>query len=167
MTEIIDEVKKQLANNKWNATCVEPYKTWLSSLITTIESQTEKLEKLKLHAEHLQALVNGQDQSHTEYVNETETLIEQKDTLIESQKEEIRRRVIQAEINIGLGETVINMQAEIESLKAITELAVKGLKEIAKGDDAYHTTIFEAKDWIDKIEAIANTTLFEIGRLSK
>jgi hypothetical protein len=56
--------------------------------------------------------------------------------------------------------------AEIESLKAITELAVKGLKQIVKGDEAYHTTIFEAKDWIDKIEVIADTTLSEIERLS-
>jgi hypothetical protein len=92
----------------------------------TIESQKEEIEHLK--AQITEGL--NIETIYREERDETRSYLDIANSQIQSQKEEIRRRVIQAEINISLGQTVINMQSEIESLKAITELAVKGLKEV-------------------------------------
>jgi regulator of replication initiation timing len=96
--------------------------------------------------------------THTK--NEWIEVLHELEGTIESQKEEIE------DIKRHLGEHIAGLEFEVESLKAINELAVKGLEWIATGDEAYHTTLSESKDWIEKVEETARCAVEEIQRLS-
>lgn len=87
LRQLVDEVERLQTKMEIDAAFAKVVLAERNLAWHQLESQKEQFEKLKLHSEHLQTLVDGQDQSHTDYVNETETLIE-------SQKEEIEKLVI-------------------------------------------------------------------------
>jgi hypothetical protein len=148
--DYMTEIKKRFTceHGSWKSSCgicqlvqeIEEQKAENASLITTIESLQRELQ-------HSQSNMKMADSS-----------ISAKNTLIESQKEEIEKlksyRVIK---------NYTDILVECNSYKAITELAVNGLKEISQfkhyPDDHYNHSF-------QKIQRKSVTTLAEIERLA-
>ncbi len=113
----------------------------LQSLITTIESQQEKISELEA--------------AYREIKDELNIIVATENSLIESQKEEIQKLQQQISTFQAWQPNSWDSHLQIESLKAITELAVNCLKEVLK--DA---------PWESDSYTIAFKTLSEIERLT-
>lgn len=143
---------------------------WMESLITTIESLQKEnsticpiadfdvITSLRAELAHTNEQLESQKEE-IESLQDAFEMLPPKDVLIhERTKYEIDKTISNLLIN--------NLRKDIESLKAITELAVKGFKDILSMYMLWIDSDLDCDRAATNMDTIAETTLFKIERLT-
>ena len=120
------------------------------SLTTTIESQKVEYEQLEQRMEKVNQRAAEDCNNYDAERDKNELLLGQ----IQSQKEEIENQI---DINIKQDSLITHLKKQLKESQAITELAVKGLKEIKIVSETASVKIYQKSDSIlSEIERLQN-----------